>query len=329
MRSYLTGHRWPRWGLAAPLAALLLLQACSWWESLFQDSMDEKVVALVNGLPVTVQEVDDRLARLSKRMENSPLQRPENTANLKRAIVTELINRKLLLSEAKARGLSVTAEETAGEKERLSRGLDPGELREAMAAAHVTPELFERDIGEELLIRRLLERTMAGVIIPESEIEDYYRKNAGQFFQQESVRARRIVVGTEEAAMKVKRQLAAGKDFARLAEEVSQSPDARNGGDLGFFQRGQMPADIEGAAFSLSPGQVSGVIETPYGYHLLKVEERRPARQPELSEVREEITGLLLARKQELEYEKLLSNLGKLAKIRYNRAHADILPRKK
>lgn len=109
---------------------------------------------------------------------------------------------------------------------------------------------------------------------------------------------------------------------------MSQSPDAANGGDLGLFQRGQMPSQLEEWGFQLKPGQTSPVIETPYGFHILKVEELKPARQLELSEVRDTLTGLVLGRKREEGYRKLLSGLREKAHVAYNRKYAQLKPKK-
>jgi peptidyl-prolyl cis-trans isomerase C len=107
---------------------------------------------------------------------------------------------------------------------------------------------------------------------------------------------------------------------------VSQSLDAGRGGDLGFFARGDMPVELEEAAFSLRPGELSPVIESPYGFHLLKVEEHRPARQPTLAEVREKVAARVREARREERYVGLLEELGKKADISYNPKHEELLP---
>jgi parvulin-like peptidyl-prolyl isomerase len=167
------------------------------------------------------------------------------------------------------------------------------------------------------------------VTVGEAELLDQYERNKSAFFRQEAVRARHLVVSTEAEARSARRRIAGGEAFADVARRMSQSEDARRGGDLGFFTRGQMPLEVEEAAFALRPGELSPVIESPYGFHLLKVEEHRPARQAQLAEVREEVAAGVRERKREERYAALLEELWKRAEITYNRRHDGILPEKR
>jgi peptidyl-prolyl cis-trans isomerase C len=314
-----------RMSRGAALAALLLTlgpAGCG-------PKMDVSTVATVNGTPVTIREVEERYARLERELETSPASPRADAVQLKRAILQELINRKLLLGVAGERKLSASADEIDQEEQKLLTSLSADEQKEVFSGGRMTPERFREILGEDLVLRKLSETLGAGAPATEAEIAEAYEKGKTQFFQQESVRARQILVNTEAETRAVKKRLALGEDFAKVAREASQSPDAKGGGDLGFFQRGQMPPELETWAFQLKPGQTSPVIETPYGFHILKVEEQKPPRQLELSEVRETIAGQIAARKREERYEELLSALRQKADIVYNRKHADLKPKKK
>jgi peptidyl-prolyl cis-trans isomerase C len=142
--------------------------------------------------------------------------------------------------------------------------------------------------------------------VSEEDIQKYYEENKERFSLKESVRARHILIKTNktmteqdrEAAKKklenILDQIKKGSDFAELASQYSEDTATNiKGGDLGFFNRGRMVPQFEHAAFSLNPGEVSGIIETAYGYHIIKVEERRPETTKPLSEVKNMIVKTL------------------------------------
>jgi len=142
--------------------------------------------------------------------------------------------------------------------------------------------------------------------VSEEDIQKYYEANKERFSLKESVRARHILIKTNktmteadrEAAKKklqdILDQIKNGADFAELAAQYSEDTATNiNGGDLDFFSRGRMVSQFEDTAFSLNPGEVSGIIETAYGYHIIKVEERRPETAKPLSEVKNMIVKTL------------------------------------
>lgn len=143
----------------------------------------------------------------------------------------------------------------------------------------------------------------------EEEIKSYYDEHIDEYRQQEEVRARHILLRLEPGAGAEKKQqvrqranelrgkAVGGADFTALARESSEDPGSRaSGGDLGFFSRGKMVPQFEEAAFALQPGAISDVVETPYGFHIIKVEEKRSERQKELAEVRDDVIEALRQR---------------------------------
>jgi len=128
------------------------------------------------------------------------------------------------------------------------------------------------------------------ITLSEKEIKAYYNDHQEAFKTPETVKARHILILVEKTAAEADRKnlkakaegilarLKAGEDFAKLAEENSDDPGSKSkGGDLGFFEKGSMVPAFEAAAFSLKPGELSGIVETEYGYHIIKVEERKEA----------------------------------------------------
>lgn len=150
-------------------------------------------------------------------------------------------------------------------------------------------EAFKRRIQyleERALRRAYFAETIAAGVTPES-VQSAYDAFVADFKPQEEVHARHILVATKEDAEAIKAELAAGKPFEQLAAEKSTDPSAaQNGGDLGFFSRGMMVKQFEDAAFALTePGQISEPIESQFGWHIIKLEEKRQSQPPTLEEV--------------------------------------------
>lgn len=177
------------------------------------------------------------------------------------------------------------------------------------------PEFKARlqDIKNGLLASELLRKKLQGKIhVTEQDIESYYRSHKDKYTQPESVRARHILVkvppGADESAWKdvkakadrLKKKIDGGADFAELAKKESDDPGSkRKGGDLGFFSRGRMVPEFENVAFSLKPGEVSSPVKTTFGYHIIRVDEKKEARKKSFSEVKNQIRQLLTAQQQQ------------------------------
>ncbi len=129
--------------------------------------------------------------------------------------------------------------------------------------------------------------------IEEDEMKYYYETHIEEFTEQEQIRARHILVEEEETAREVREQVSGGADFAETAREYSTGPSKENGGDLGFFTRGRMVPEFEEAAFALAPGEISEVVKTQFGYHIIKVEDKKPARVKDYEETADTIRKTL------------------------------------
>ena len=160
-------------------------------------------------------------------------------------------------------------------------------------------------VPEKRKIRYLLidvEAMRAKVNVPPGDIDRAYNNNIEQYTTPEQVRASHILLKTEgkdEAAVKTRiedllKQARAGADFAELAKKYSEDEgSAKNGGDLDFFQRGRMVAEFDQAAFAMQPGQISDPVKTQYGYHIIKLVDKKPATTKTLAEVRQQLSDQL------------------------------------
>ena len=181
-------------------------------------------------------------------------------------------------------------------------------------------------IGERRKVRYLLLDGQAirnNITVPEQDIQRSYRQNIEQYSQPEQVRVSHILLnieGQDEATVKARaedllKQIKGGADFATLAKQHSNDGSAADGGDLGFFPRGQMVKAFEDAAFALKAGEVSPIVESEFGYHIIKAGEHRDARTVPIAEVSDRIAQALRQQKQQSlaqEYVQSLKAKGKV-----------------
>jgi peptidyl-prolyl cis-trans isomerase C len=152
---------------------------------------------------------------------------------------------------------------------------------------------------EEIITNMYLKDEIEKVTVNDSEINDYYNKNQASYQAPESVRASHILVKTEVEAQSALKQIQGGADFAEIAKKVSTCPSAPRGGDLDYFSKGQMVPEFEKAAFALKSGAVTTTpVKTQFGYHLIKLTDRKPAHTKTLETVRSEIKNELQLQKQ-------------------------------
>jgi parvulin-like peptidyl-prolyl isomerase len=295
----------------------------TWWWG-FRGRLDPGVVAMVGDLPVTMEEVERRasLVRLAPAGEGDD---QSLAVEIRRAVVAELVNQRLLLIVARGKGIRVTDAEVAAERKRLLDSFTPEDRQKVLEEAGMTAGDLDHAIRENLTIAGLMSGSEAGPP-SEADIRAYYEAHQDEFFRSETVRARAIVTATQTDAREARSRLMRGEDFIAVAKAVSQGPAADQGGDLGYFERGQLPKDLEDWVFSLKPGAVSPVIDTPYGYHIIRVEEHLPAGPAPLEEVRGRIVEQIREEREEKEIAALLAELGKKVRITYNRRHAELAP---
>jgi peptidyl-prolyl cis-trans isomerase C len=246
------------------------------------------VLARVNGEPVHKSDFE----RLVKNMElgNGPI--PEGRRDeILRGALDQLVTYTVMKQEAASRNVTVTDAEVEGRvKQAQGQFPNEAEFQKALAARNMTVEQFRTDAKIDMMIGKMLDAEVAGeAAANEAEAKDFYAKNPDKFMQGETIRASHILIRAEEGAAEpakkearskiegILKRVRAGEDFAALAKEHSQDGSAQQGGDLNYFGRGQMVPPFEQAAFALQPGQVSDVVTTQFGYHIIKVTERKPA----------------------------------------------------
>jgi peptidyl-prolyl cis-trans isomerase C len=189
------------------------------------------------------------------------------------------------------------------------------------------------DIKNAVMAQEFLQREIEGKVkITDDEIETYYKGHKDEFTNPESVKARHILLkvpeGADEKAWKeaetksndIKKKLENGEDFAELAKKYSDDPGSKDrGGDLGFFTKGRMVPEFESAAFSLKPGELSAPVKTNFGYHIIEVQEKKPASTKTLSEVQTQIRQTLQTEKQQKSQDALIEKLKAKYPVKVNK----------
>lgn len=239
---------------------------------------------------------------------------PERRDEIVRGLIDQIVSYHVLAREARERKLNVTDAELAAQMSQIKGGFPNEEaFQQALSAQGITLDQLQRQTRMGMDIDKILQAEVAPKVkVEEAEVGAFYQQNLQQFEQGESVRASHILFATPqgaEAAQKdaakskaqqVLKQVKAGGDFAKLAKEQSQDPgSAPGGGDLGFFPKGQTDPAFEAAAFALKPGGVSDVVETQFGFHVIKLHEHRSARTAPLEEVSGQIREFLTAQQRE------------------------------
>lgn len=280
---------------------------------------DPTVIATVDGEVISRATFEQELSRELQPMEGSPPRTPEQTEPFKQALLETMIERTLLLRAAREQNITVSQDEVDRQVLALASEYPAESFDAALAQGQTTHADLERKTQQQLTIEKLFAtHVYSRVAVTEDQIRRFFDEHVEEFGEPEQVHAQQIVVKGLDEAKKLQSQLYAGKKFSDLARRYSLSPDAKVGGDLGFFPRGVMPVEFDDVVFRLGVGQVSEVVSTEFGFHLFKVLEKKGARKRELSEVRGQIEQRLLAEMRERAQKEYVRSLKEKAKLVIN-----------
>jgi len=278
--------------------------------------------------PVVLFQVDDRVVTLEqfqKAFRNSlPTGKPLNNAeinDLQRAYLVQAIDRELILAEADRLGVTVSAAEIETALTEARRDYEPDEFSKRLDERGMSLDEWRLELRNGMLMEKVVRlAAYPNAEVSAADVAAEFKNNQDQFDRPEQVRARQILVDTEAEGERLLGLLQSGKPFAEVARQHSQSPDSEQGGDLGFFARGEMPPEFDEAVFSLPVGRVSDLVKSPYGVHIFLVEEKREAKSLSLEEAAGQIRTRLLRRAEEKAYQQWLQDLRARAAININMA---------
>jgi peptidyl-prolyl cis-trans isomerase C len=252
---------------------------------------DEKKVAIVNGTAITQTDLDNELIVIKKRfMEQGRAITDAQLKGISGAVIETLINRELLFQQSQKMGIAVKDEEVLNQLIKMKEGFpSEAEYQKKISEMNMSESAIKAQINRALVIRELINKEVADKVeVSDEEAKEFYDSRPQDFKQPEEVNARHILIKvdqnaeeTEKAKSKkeikeIQKKLKNGEDFADLAKEYSQGPSGPKGGALGYFKRGQMVKPFEDAAFALDTNEVSDIVETTFGYHLIKVVDKKP-----------------------------------------------------
>jgi len=279
-------------------------------------------IAEVNESGITSDQLQNAFLNAISRYDDAVLSSLDQPAivSFKKNILNQLIDYELFYQQAQKEKVKISNDEINLEIDKIKDNFSsPEEFNEALKANNITLVRLKEDIKRQLMINSILEETRNQVSISDEELLEYYNENKESFLEPEQIHARHILVETEEEANNLLLQLKEGlTDFAELAKEKSIGPSAPSGGDLGFFSRGQMVKEFEDAAFSLEPGKISGVVQTQFGYHIIKCEEKKEEYSPTFEEAKERISNILGSQRENEAITTLTSKLREEAVIVFN-----------
>lgn len=256
---------------------------------------DRKVLARINDEVITLEEFNNDIERLPKHYQDM-------IVGQKKKFLDEIIKEELLYKEA------------------LKSNIDKdAETQELIAEAR-----------KKILVSSLIKsRVDNKAFLSEDDLREYYDQHSEEFMLPERWRASHIVVDTPEEAREIREKLNEGVSFEELAENRSKDATAKEGGDIGYFSKGQLIPEFQNACFELKIGQISDVVETPFGYHVIKLTDKKNPEVQEFSSVKELIRKELeRTQKREL-LDELITDLRNDAKITINEELIEETPEEK
>lgn len=266
-------------------------------------------VAAVNGQKISRADFD-------RKLESSPAARQT---------LTQLVQQDLIDQYAKDKNVTVTQAEIDKDEADIKGKYPPGQFENILKQQGLTEQDVQNILRQQLVLKKAV---ASQVKVSDADVKAFYDKNHAQFDKPEQVRARHILVADQGKANEVLGKLKAGGSWDALAKQYSTDPSTKDkGGELGFFGRGQMVPQFQDAAFGAKVGQIVGPVKSPFGYHVIQVEEKKPATKATYASVQKQIRDQLTSQQQSQQIPAFLQQLRSTAKIEvYDDRYKDAFP---
>ncbi len=309
---------------AVLLCAVLLLCTLAACRGKEPPPPPEPPVATVNGERIDRPEFLQKLAEEAALAKGEAPLKDEQRARLKEEVLGHLIEERIMLQRARELFLIVGADELEARIAEIRKDYTDDSFTAQFGDRGISYPLWKEALRKRLLLEKVIALDVNKRIqVTEGEAELYFKANRRLYASERRVRALQIVVRDRDLADRTLKRLKAGEDFDKVAREVSIGPESARGGDLGFFERGIMPEEIDRIVFSLSLGKVSDVVQSPYGFHIFKVLAKEEGGGPKLADARERVLADLRKLKEAEAYERWIEGLKEKAEIRVNRPLPD------
>lgn len=272
---------------------------------------DPQVVAVVNGEAIRSSDVDNVIQQFLHQLGKDPHQFLGQKADttLWREALNWIISMRLLTQEAHKQSLTVDNKEVDVALNIIKRRF-PSEQKflDALKEAQLSMEQFVNNVTNELMVQKLLDQKIVPKMVDVSDEDalQHYNEHGDRFIQDEQIRVHHLLIklsetadkekikSAEDKARRILERIKRGEDIENLARQYSEDPaSALKGGDLGFFCRGDMIKNFEDAAFALKEGEVSDIVRTPLGFHIIRMDERKPRQKIPFNKVKTEINSYL------------------------------------
>jgi parvulin-like peptidyl-prolyl isomerase len=289
--------------------------------------MFPEVIARVNGQPISGRELEILMRRELASIGNPEWNalRAEYRTELLYSGVTTLINARLIYEKAVSSGAKPTEAELDAELQNFAKNYSSdAEMNAALARQFISRDSLKQRLEQDLTITKYLNSLTQTVVVTPEEISKYYAENPDMFAHPDLIRASHILLLSEENAdldAQVKERAESllarakkGEDFAKLAKENSVDSTASEGGDIGYVTKEVLESDFANVVFSMSVGEIR-LVKSRYGYHVVKLTDKKPEGVAKLDEIREDLTAIMKQQKSQAELAKLLGELQEKAKI--------------
>lgn len=235
------------------------------------------IVAMVNGQTITKNE-------LYKAMVSQNGKQVLNNLIILKIVDLEAEKNKIVVDQQEIKAKLAELEQSYGGE---------AALMSALQSSGQTMDDLKKNLETNQKIEKLINPQ-----VTDAEIAAYFKENKGQYGQAEQVKASHILVDTKELAADIEKKLAQGQDFAQLAKQYSTDDSNKaKGGELGYFKKGQMAEAFEKAVFAMKVGEISQPVQTQYGYHIIKLEDKIPAQEAKLEDCKDKIKATLVEQK--------------------------------
>ena len=300
------------------VSVIFLLNSCFDNNSRMNAIGSDQVVLTVNGEKITAKQFDKVLNVQKKifRVQNFEELKTEELVWIKTRGLNEIIRNTLIAQEIAKENISIEQNVLESNLRKAREGYLEGAFEKTLDLEGISIADWEKSIEKKLLTNELIHQQVnSKVSLTDKELRDYYDKNHNEFHKKEQVKALHIMVESEEEIREIQKELRSKqKTFPALAMEYSLGPEGAQGGDLGYFEAGQMPEEFDDV-FKLKINKVSDIIKTPYGFHLLKVVDKIEERKMDFVESKSRVEKILLQHLQDQAFQKWFLKLKQNAEI--------------
>lgn len=283
------------------ISFITLILSCN-----FAEPPEENIVITIGDNSISRDELRDDIERVIFEMGIT-----EQDAKLGiKSIIDKVIEKKLILEYGKTRGIHITDEELDSAVKDIKSDYPEDIFNEMLLKRYLDLSSWKNALKEELLIKKIIEEVISEVpTVTYNEIKDYYNEHQDEFRHPKMIKLRHILTKTKEEIDHILTLIDKGHEMGKLAEEYSIAPEAEEKGMLDWISQGELDEVIDSFVFSLKKGEISGVLESPYGYHIFEVQEVKDEGIKAFPETIKIIDSKITLKKKELAYRKWLDNL--------------------